>query len=329
MEAAKNRPPVANISYRPSSFTDKTDVFKARMQQIAEEKPPSNSSNLIQTLFQIGLVVGGILASVFLVLVTKSLATEPKFCGGNLVENCMKCPEHAVCSEGTMKCEPPFKKEGWGCVEDKTFLQTAHKEAQRVSELLRERAANEYLLERTYTPLPFSQIKEFVPDTILEKTVQELVLSNKVPGVEVRNGQIHPKEPYLSLSDLSILFWQDNKYHVLLCSILILVLAQKVYKFNQGKFYRRKAKEMYEVIVKELKDNVDDTPEHGVTEETLLASIQSHFNKNYSDIIWPMIEDLRKQDKNVTKFEAKIKGRPQILWQWNKREENIFSKKSK
>ena len=73
---------------------------------------------------------------------------------------------------------------------------------------------------------------------------------------------------------------------------------------------------MFEMIRAQLKANVDDTPEHGVPEENLKDEIMSALGSVSGKALWPLIESLRKKDKQVSKFEIHVAGRPLMLWQW-------------
>eukprot|EP00358_Blepharisma_japonicum_P006148 CAMPEP_0202942680 /NCGR_PEP_ID=MMETSP1395-20130829/2921_1 /ASSEMBLY_ACC=CAM_ASM_000871 /TAXON_ID=5961 /ORGANISM="Blepharisma japonicum, Strain Stock R1072" /LENGTH=174 /DNA_ID=CAMNT_0049639243 /DNA_START=657 /DNA_END=1178 /DNA_ORIENTATION=+ len=127
---------------------------------------------------------------------------------------------------------------------------------------------------------------------------------------------IHAKKPFLGLYAQIIEFIQDHKYSITIGLLISLFFIYKYISYRQRKVLLQQARKMYEMISSQIKANVDDTLEHGVMESTIKSDIENQLGKGLTRKLWPIIEELRRKDKNVCKFEMNVAGRPRILWQW-------------
>jgi hypothetical protein len=191
----------------------------------------------------------------------------------------------------------------------------------RIEKYILEKSIEKYLEDRSQFEVSLSELDQLFKesDPVQDKMIDLLtslkstkLLSDYRSGTQV----FFAKRPFLGVFQIIQVFWQDNFYYLVIGFVFFLVLVFKLIKVKKERVLRDKAAEMFEIIKTQLKANVDDTPEHGIPEENLKDEIFSSLGGETGKILWPFIENLRKKDKQVSKFEIHVAGRPLMLWQW-------------
>lgn len=324
---------ISNIGYTPApkSFVkpkQSIDIFKKRMEEAFqfpdELKHELQNSSMKQTKITL-LQVSGILFLLILlfsgVFLTKNFLAKPVFCTADQSENCQKCPEHSTCTKDSFACLKNYVKEGLECVEDQTITQKAYILLHKAENYIIDKSTKQYLQDRSRFYSAITELKYLFQDSdsIDEKFIELLVTGRSQRlTMEYFNGEevFFAKVPFLDLFSLIWLFWDENFYSIIFALFLLFAAIFKLIQVKQARVLGKKAQHMYELIRNQLKANIDDTPEHGVPEETLKEAIVSHLGQASASSLWPAIENLRKADKQVSKFETSLAGRPAILWQW-------------
>ena len=273
-------------------------------------------------LTQISLFLLLLMTIVSGMYIYKAVTTSVVFCSSKMTENCRQCPEFGICENSDLKCMKNYIREGNECVEDQILIQKAYLLLHKVEDYVIKKSVNQYLMDRTIYYATLTEIKYLFQDNedVNEKFL-EFLMNNKAQRLVAKyfnNEEIfYAKEPFLGIVPLIQIFWEDNLYFIIAGFIITILLIFKLVQVKKRRDLQDKANNMYEFVRNQLKANVDDTPEHGVPEETLKEAIVGHLGKETAGSLWPIIENLRKNDKNVSKFEISLNGRPQILWQWN------------
>jgi hypothetical protein len=324
---------LSNIGYVPQQnrlrlSNQRVDVFKKRMEEAFakpdELKHEIQNSSIKETK---GTLIRIFLILLFMILITggvyfvKVFMKKPTFCSEGIPEPCQPCPDFSVCESGDFKCNKNYIKEGYGCIEDKVIIQRAYSLLHKVEDYIIEKSNKEYLDTRSSFFIGINDIQYLFKDSeAVDEKMVELLITNKADRLTSKfyagESIFYAKPPFLNVYTLVVVFWDDNMYYLVSGFILIVFLVYKLIRMKAQRLLRIKADHMYELIRNQLKANVDDTPEHGVPEETLKEVIAGHLGPHTTDLLWPIIENLRKKDKQVSKFETHLAGRPQILWQW-------------
>ncbi|CAG9329861.1 unnamed protein product [Blepharisma stoltei] len=337
---------VGAIPYNPSSIklsNQKTDVFRQRMEAAfpSEEKESlevkSSSATLIkESLSQIGTFIGILLAILFAAYLVKVYMAKPIFCGEGIYENCIKCPEHAICKGGSMSCEPGFERDRTACVEDEKVKKKAYTRLWELESYVISQATHKWLETRTEFMIDFEDYSRQFLETeegLIVSRLKELIKAKVSLKIDSLDDPlkliIHAKKPFLGLYAQIIEFLQDHKYSLTIGLLISLFFIYKYICYRQRKVLLQQARKMYEMISSQIKANVDDTLEHGVMESTIKSDIENQLGKSLTRKLWPIIEELRRKDKNVCKFEMIVSGRPRILWQWKEEVKPVIGNKMK
>ncbi|OMJ93988.1 hypothetical protein SteCoe_2899 [Stentor coeruleus] len=324
---------ITNIGYVPqardvSKPKQGVDIFKKRMEeafaspdQLKFELQNSSIQNTKGTLIQISLLFFVMILILSGLYTYKIFSQKPVFCSPEVLVNCRACPENSVCENGDFKCNKNYVKDGYYCVEDQATVQKAYEIIHKIENYVIEKATKKYLEDRSGFYATMVELQYLFRDTeSVDDKVFEIIRENKAEKIEFRyqDGEqiLVPKTPFLGVIAIAQVFWQDNCYYLVVGLIAFLLIVIKLIQAKKERLLRSKATYMYELIRNQLKENVDDTPEHGVPVETLQEVIAGHLGQQTSSLLWPIIEDLRKKDKQVSKFEIHIAGRPQMIWQW-------------
>ena len=304
------------------------DIFKKRMEeafaspdQLKFELQNSNLKHTKNTLLQVSLLLLVLLIFFGGVYAVKVLSSKPVFCSPGFTSDCRTCPEFSICEKGEFQCVKNYIREGYECVEDQAITQKAYVLIHKTEEYIVEKSIKQYLADRSRFYATITEIKYLFKDSdSVHDRFIELLIGNKSQRLtmEFYNGEevFYAKPPFLDVVSLMKIFWEENFYYLVVGVSLFLMSVYKLIRLKQERLLRGKANHMYELIRNQLRANIDDTPEHGVPEETLKEAIVGHLGAQTASTLWPAIENLRKNDKQVSKFEISLAGRPQILWQW-------------
>lgn len=323
---------LSNIRYVPSGAPVKSkqgiDIFKRRMQEafasgdkFKQEVAENSSKQVHRVLSQFAVLLFVCFAALLIIYGFKVFTAKPVFCSPGFVSNCIACPENSVCENGVFTCKNPYVKAGYECIEDKEVIQKAYGHLGKIENYVIEKSVESFLRDRSRYDISIGDIEILFKEseTVQEKTL-ELLASGKATKLlfEYRDGvkYFYAKSPFLGVLNLIQIFWEDNMIYLVSGFILLVLLILKLIQIKKNRVLRDKANYMYEIIRTQLKANVDDTPEHGIPEETLKDEISNQLGAQSMKVLWPIIESLRKGDKQVSKFEIHLAGRPTMLWQW-------------
>lgn len=323
---------LSNIRYVPSGAPVKSkqgiDIFKKRMEEAfaSEEKfrsevTESSSKQVRNVLVQIAVLLLICFISILMIYSYKVVMAKPVFCSPGVVKNCLACPDNSVCENGEFECKKPFVKAGYECIEDKEIIQKAYAHLEKIEKYVVGKSVENFLRDRSKYDISLGDIEILFKEseTVQEKTV-ELLASGKSTKLayEYRDGNKYffAKTPFLGVVNLIQIFWEDNMIYIILGFIALVLTILKLIQVKKDRILRAKANYMYEMIRTQLKANVDDTPEHGIPEESLKDEISNQLGAQSMKVLWPIVESLRKSDKQVSKFEIHLAGRPVMLWQW-------------
>ena len=238
-----------------------------------------------------------------------------------ITQNCRPCPEFSHCKDGGFECIKNYIKEGYECIEDKAIIQRAYNLLHRTEDYIVEKSIKQHMKDRTQFFITLKELTFLFRDSdAADEKLVELLESGKSSKIllDFKNGErvFVAKAPFLGIKDLIEIFWEENFYYIVAGFLLLSYTIFKLIVLKNNRILNAKANHMYELIRNQLKANVDESPEHGVPEEDLKEAIISHLGSQTASILWPIVENLRKKDKQVSKFEIHLAGRPQILWQW-------------
>lgn len=324
---AESRQCPENIAYRPSMKHNKnTDIFSQRIQkefspeiiEKIESKASYSLKNFLSSillLFLIGTLIG------FGFLAVKNHTRTIPFCSEGVKGDCLACPMNGQCQQGDLICRRPYIRERNECVEDKSIVQEALQLLEKCENYIIQESIELYLESRSPFYFPVEQIEDISKSKVeVLNKLHSLLNANTSNKIEILmiNGKtsLRAKEPFLSITHQITAFWQDNKY-ILIGSLLAMVfLVKKCLDYKQKRQIMHQMRKLYEMIREQLSTNADGSFDHGMPEESILNMVETNFGKKLSKRIWPFIEELRKNDSNVCKFETLIEGRPYILWQW-------------
>jgi hypothetical protein len=304
------------------------NIFKKRMAEsmsssckLEEEIYNSSSKQARVVLVQISVLLFVTLFLLSGVYVYKQFTSKPVFCSDGIESNCLTCPANSICSKGDFQCKAPFIRAGLECIEDREVVQKAYKHLSKIEKYIIEKSVDQYIEDRSVYFISINELDLLFKESeaVQEKMID--LLSNQKSSKLVsqfRDGVQYftAKPPILGVFGIIQVFWQDNFYYLVAGFVSFLLVVAKIIKVRKERVLIEKAAQMFDMIKAQLKANVDDTPEHGVPEENLKDEIMNSLGPASGKCLWPLIENLRKRDKQVSKFEIHVAGRPLMLWQW-------------
>jgi hypothetical protein len=92
-------------------------------------------------------IIIAVVAIVFIPVLAEQ-ATRVVFCGKGVVQDCVSCPEYAICEQGTMTCLKPYIREGNSCIENKQLIQDMYYVLHALEDLVETESARLYTESR-------------------------------------------------------------------------------------------------------------------------------------------------------------------------------------
>ena len=335
---------ISNVKYDVSSLNSKSNfhsynsdghkpnqnmnIFKKRMAEsmsssckLEEEIYNSSSKQARVVLVQISVLLFATLLLLSGVYFYKQITSKPVFCSEGLESNCLPCPANSICSKGDFQCKAPLIRAGYECIEDREVIQKAYKHLNKIEKYIIDKSVDQYIEDRSVYFISITELDLlFKESEAVQEKMIDLLSSQKSSKLvsQFKDGVQHftAKPPILGVFAIIQVFWQDNLYYLVAGFVGFLLVVAKMIRVRKERVLVEKAAQMFEMIRAQLKANVDDTPEHGVPEDNLKDEIMSALGSVSGKALWPLIESLRKKDKQVSKFEIHVAGRPLMLWQW-------------
>lgn len=248
------------------------------------------------------------------------------FCSSDMpdLQNCVPCPNHGICYRGTLTCESDYIQSGAVCILSDKVIESYRSSLVTLVEKLQKETEKSYIANRTSICLSESEAHKIIrPPSSLKPEIRsqlELMMSeyNLVHEKEIDKLCYKLKHFNLSFVGKTQLLWQQWSYYIIAGTIVLLYLVWKAKVWFTYYTDERMASNLYQKIKEQLKESADNNYDHGIIEDDVRETIYDLAGPK-GQTIWKYVENCRKSDAAVCKFQGLSGGRPAVYWQWKGR----------
>ena len=311
--------PISNLDLSPARRRHQSSVLLSKAMQSTLSETRSSSLPCISLV--IFIVILAVLAQP---LVSTYLESTVKYCGEGQLEPCEPCPVHATCVNGEFVCNPPYLREGRQCLENKALVYRAHSLLLEIESFVETETARLYVEKREEFVISLREIRFLFTEKGLERDSDVWNLVEKQLSSYEYRGKLQISSDFilkmptfrLSFSQEITLFSQNHPYFLSFSLLFLLFFLYFLYTFRENRQISAQASALFTNIKSQLQHLQDDSATHGMSEDDLKEVIRVNSGEKTLEKLWKMIENLRKKEPKVCKFQQVVGGRPLVMWQW-------------